>query len=286
MTSAGLYKIVAAHVLYLALTGAGVWLCLRRQGVDPSIAGAIVCCLPALLGLVLVFTSTTDEEQYLMRLAAASLMTPMLLLFWSNSAGLPTSYMLGAGLFHMLCFAGSVVWMGAKTTQVPAVVGVPSVDATTLQSRLLSLAAIEGPLRVWSPAAHEVIVTFLYHSPGRSYRLLLNLDPATQQVRVRERVTGNKASPANDGEKSMRGFGESAFDPARPEAQAGWQIIAQVTPIRQAELTGTPLTWQGSTVAVPAKFAAALDERGVATLLCAVVTRSGWHWKPAFFGSK
>jgi hypothetical protein len=35
-----------------------------------------------------------------------------------------------------------------------------------------------------------------------------------------------------------------------------------------------------------ADFVASLDERGVATLLCAVVTRSGWHWQPAFFGAQ
>lgn len=286
MTSVAPYKIAVAHILYLALTGAGVWLWLRLEGVDPSIVETVICGLPALLGLVLAFTSTNDQEQYVIRLAAASLMTPLLLLFWSNSEGVPTSSMLGAGLLHLLCFVGSVYWLGTRTTQVPAVAGVPSVDATTLQARLLSLAAIRGPLEVSSPAAHQVVVTFRYRSPGRSYRLLLNLDPATQQVRVRERVTGNKASPASDSEKSMRGPGQPAFDPARPDAQAGWRIIAQVTPVRQTDLTATPLTWQGPTVAVPAEFAAALDERGVATLLCAVVTRSGWHWKPAFFGAQ
>lgn len=286
MSSLYLYKIAAVHILYLAMVGAGVRTGLRRNGADLAISDSIVCGLPAILGLALAFTSTSDGVQYVVRLMAAAAFAPILLLFWSMEAGAPTGYALGAGLLHLLLFAGSVLWLGPNTTRVAASNAVPPVDASMLQARLLSLESIGGPLRVTSPAPGEVVVTFLYRSPERSYRVLLNLDPAKGQVRVRERTSANMASPSTQSEKSLRGPGQPHFDPTRPEAQAVSETVAQVTPIRDAELAAMPVTWQGPTALVPAEFAAALDERGVATLLCAAVTRSGWHWQPAFFGAK
>lgn len=287
MNSTGLlYKVAAAHTLYVALVGAGVWLWLRRTGVDPGLGEAIMCGLPALLSVVLTFTSQEDQEQYVVRLLAAAMFTPLLLLFWSNSIGLPIGRMLAAGLLHVLCFAASVLWLGTRTTRVPPAKGVAPVDSTTLHTRLLSLNSIGAPLLVSSPAAGEIVVTFQYRAPERSYRLLLNLDSSQQQVRVRERASSSLAAPASDGEKSMRGVAEPSFDPSRPDAQKVSDRVAQVTLMRPAELAAMPASPQGMAVTMPAGAAAALDERGVATLVCAVVTRSGWRWHPAFFGAQ
>lgn len=287
MNSAGfLYKVAIAHVLYAALAGAGVWLWLRLTGVEAGLTGTLICSLPALLGAVLMFTSQQDQEQYVVRLMAAALFTPILLLFWSNSAGLPMGRMLAAGFVHLLCFAAAVLWIGTRTTRVPPAEGVPAVDGATLQARLLSLNATGAPLSVSNPAAGEVIVVFRYRSPERSYRILLNLDPAKQQVRVRERASASEADPESDRELSMRSLGDPAIDPTRPDAQKVSERVAQVTQMRPAELAAMPATPEGTAVAVPAGVASALDERGVATLVCAVVTRSGWFWQPAFFGAQ
>jgi hypothetical protein len=286
MSSFDLYKIAAFHILYLALAGIGVWTLLRHAGADLAITETVICALPAVLGVVLASTSTSDEEQYVVRLMAAAALVPILLLFWSTSAGAPTGYVLGIGLLHLLLFAGSVLWIGPKATRVSAASGVTPAAAATLQARLLSLGAIGGPLLVSSPASDEVVVTFRYRSPERSYRVLLKLDSIARQARVRERASANMAKPSKDSEKSMRGPVEPYFDPTRPEATAISETVAQLTPIRKAELDAVPATWQGQAVAVPAEFAAALDERGLATLLCAVVTRSGWDWQPVFFGAQ
>ncbi len=98
-----------------------------------------------------------DEEQYLIALAAAAMFAPILLLFWSNSAGLSTGCVLGAGLLHLLVLAGSVLAVDGITT---AMDGVPSVDAATLRALLLSLEGSGGRLPVSSPPAHEVMVVF------------------------------------------------------------------------------------------------------------------------------
>ncbi len=82
------------------------------------------------------------------------------------------------------------------------------------------------------------------------------------------------------------GPAEPSFDPARPAARSVSETLLQVTPIRNAELAAVPVNCQGQTAAVPAEFAAALDERGIATLLCAVIKRSGWHSQAAFFEAK
>lgn len=286
MTSLVLYRIATAHVLYVVLAGAGIWLWLRRSGVDVALAEAAICSLPALLGLVLAFTSAEDQEQYIMRLAAAAMFTTVLLLFWANSAGLSGGHTAIAAALHALCFVGAVLWLGTRTTRVAPAANVTPVDATTLQARLLSLNATGAPLHVSSPTANELIVVFQYPVPDRSYRILLNLDSSAQQVRVRERASSNLATPLTPREKSMRAPGQPALDPTRPQAQKVSELVAQVTIIRPGDLAATQVAWQGTDVAVPAGFAAALDERGVVTLVCAVVTRSGWQWQPAFFGAQ
>jgi hypothetical protein len=41
-----------------------------------------------------------------------------------------------------------------------------------------------------------------------------------------------------------------------------------------------PLQLQSAGALLPAAYLDSLDGEGVLTVLCAVVTRSGWHWQP------
>ncbi|WP_457419210.1 hypothetical protein [Roseateles sp. P5_E7] len=70
---------------WLLLFSGGVLLWLARSGaqVDTWTLGA--CGLPPLLGLALVWRNTADARQYALNMLAATLMLPILLLFWASS---------------------------------------------------------------------------------------------------------------------------------------------------------------------------------------------------------
>lgn len=280
------------HTAYLGTAGTAMWAWLRWVGVDITPTTMVICGLPTLLSIILTFTSMADQEQYMMRLTACSMFTPFLLLFWGISADapalprMPWAYGVGAGLLHIAIFCASILWFGTTTTLIAAEAGVAPVDAETLRDRLMSLNEIGAPLAVSSSSTNELSVSYRFHSSDRSYRVLLNLDPAKHQVRVRERASADGATPETEAERSMRGPADPYFDPTRPEASQVWETTAQVTPVKPAHLKATPTTLRGRQARVPAEFAAALDSRGMLTLLCAVVTRSGWNWQPGFFGAE
>ncbi|MEZ5355884.1 MAG: hypothetical protein R2762_24900 [Bryobacteraceae bacterium] len=288
-----LSKIAAIHTAYLCLVGAMIWGWLRWVGAEITPLTFFVCGLPAVLSLMLAFTSMEDEQQYVVRLMACAMFTPLLLLMWGIGADapalprMPWAYGVGAGLLHIAVFVGSVLWIGTATTVVQAEAGVAPVDVGTLRGRLLSLNRIGGPLSVSEAAsdALEMTVIFRFRSPGRSYRVLLNLDPSEHRVRVRERASAAGSAPETEAEKSMRGIGDPSFDPTRPNASKVSETTAQVTPVKRQALAAMPLTLSGSAAAVPPDVAASLDPEAMLTLLCAVTTRSGWHWQPAFFGA-
>lgn len=292
MAAFELYKIAAIHTVYLALVGGATWAWFRWVGVDVTPMMTLICALPVLLSLALTFTSTADEQQYIIRLAACSMFTPALLLFWAISTDAPAlprwswAYGVSAGLLHMAIFVGSVFWLGTSTTRVAANTGVAPVDIEILHARLLSLNEIGGPLVVSSSSANELTALYRFRSPNRSYRVLLNLDAATHQVRVRERTSADGARPETEAERSMRGPGDPYFDPTRPEARRVSETTAQVTPIKRQQLKATPASLHDRVVEVPSEFAASLDPDGMLTLLCAVATRSGWTWQPGFFGAE
>ena len=283
------------HTLYLVLFGAATWVWLRHGGVEMSALVTAVCFAPAALGLGLTFTSTADFEQYTLRIVACALFTPILLLFWGGSvdAASPASprlvwpFATGASIFHALAFAGTVMWVGTASTQVPAQPNTVAVSAETLLARLRSLSEISGPFDITSPAPHELVIWYRYPTGDeRSLAVLLNLDGEKHQVRVRERESFQGARPKDSAEASMRALGDPVLDPTRPEASRVYGTVAQTRPIKLVSLTANPAILHERSVAVPAGFGAALDETGMVTLLCAVVTRSGWDWQPAFFGAK
>ncbi len=84
----------------------------------------------------------------------------------------------------------------------------------------------------------------------------------------------------------MRGPSDPAFDPARPQANRVYGRTAQTTMIDPVRLAAVPLTFtQRSVATVSPAFLSTLDEEGMMTLLCALVTQSGWKWEPALFAT-
>lgn len=283
--------------LYLALVGAVTWVWLRWYGVEASPVIAVVCALPAVLGAVLARTSTADQRQYVARMLAGMMFAPALLLFWATSLD-PESgvvarpvwpFAVGFCVAHVVCFLGTIFWGGSALTSVPAVTGSPVVSAVQLRARLASLNASATAFEVASgPQIDDVIVVSYRYAPAtpRSHQVLLTLDPKRREVRVRERLGVSGDRPANAEEASMRAPGSAFFDPTRPAAKRVWSSTAQTTQIEPERLSGVPLAFRGDTAVVPAGYAAALDGEGVVTLLCALVTRSGWRWQPVFFAAR
>lgn len=282
-------KIAVVHVAYLALAGLAfaVWL---RWGGETSLVSSAICFLPLLVGIGLAFTSQEDTEQYMMRLMVAAMFLPILLGFWAFSQDKPAGpgriwpYGVGAAVLHAACFAGAILWLGTTTTRVPAVEGVTPVTAETLQARLFSLNEIHGPLDVSRPGTEGMEVVYRFKTTERSHRVLLTFDSETRAVRVKERLSTRDAKPVTDAERSLRGPGDPYFDPTRPEAQKVMSLVAQASTIKKEWLAAMPLTLAGRTATVPAEKAARLDQDGMITLLCKVVTQSGWNWEPGFFG--
>lgn len=280
--------------LYLALIGAVTWLWLRWYGVEASPGIAVVCALPAVLGAVLARTSTADQRQYVARVLACMMFTPALLLFWATSldpeAGAIARpvwpFATGLIVAHVLCFVGTIFWGGSALTAVPPSPGAHRVSATQLRARLSSLNAAAAAFEVASgpKSADPIIVSYRYDpATPRSHQVLLTLDSKRHEVRVRERVGVAGDRPANAEEASMRMPGSPFFDPTRPSADRVWSNTAQTTQLESSRLAEVPLRFSGDTAVLPADYLTALDGEGMVTLLCVLVTRSGWRWQPVFF---
>ena len=195
----------------------------------------------------------------------------------------------GAAVVHVLFFAGLTFWGGSALTQVPAQAGSASVSADTLSERLGSLARASDRLIVSKTDEHALLFEAPAEaSPGsrRSHRIALRLDAANRTVLVEERLTASGAAPIDDDEASMGDFGESAFDGARPDAQRVWSSTWQARMIEPARLAGVPMQLNSTSALLPASYLDSLDGEGVLTVLCAVVTRSGWHWQPRLFARR
>ena len=102
-------------------------------------------------------------------------------------------------------------------------------------------------------------------------------------VRVRELLGASGAAPRDADEASMRSIGDAAFDPARPDAQRISSRTAQASMIDPARLQATRLVLRdGQAGPVPeARARTAADPDALVTLLCALVTRSGYAWQPS-----
>ena len=238
-------------------------------------------------GADLLELRSRDKASGLARLAAQQVPAPEAapLASATASATAPAGrpqwpFYVGACTFHLLFFAGLVVWGGSALTQVPALAGTVAVAPHALSERLCSLVRVSDRLIVSKPEADSLL--FEVRIAGkRSHKITLRLDAGKLAVQVGEKVAANGAAPIDDDEASMGDFGESAFDASRPDAQHVWSTIWQATMIEPSRLTGVPLQLQPSSVLLPATYLDSLDGEGVLTVLCAIVTRSGWHWQPS-----
>ena len=280
-------------VAYLMLFGALLWLWLDRSGVQASWLDTTICFAPAVVGVVLGRTSTADQKQYIARILACVSFLPILLLFWGTSLdpALPMPerlvwpFAVGAALGHAVAFVGLIFWGGSYVTAVPAAVGVTPASADDLRARLLSLNQAGAPFDVASQAVGEVLVSLRFARGGsRGHQLMLKFDSKRHLVKVREKLTASMARPGSEDEASMQGPAETYFDPTRPNASHVSGTTLQTSTIDPQRLAALPLRLFGQTVELPDDFAASLDANGMVTLLCAVVTRSGWGWQPVFFG--
>lgn len=283
------YWFAGVHVAYVMLFCAAVWLWLKSCGAALTAVPTAICFLPAALCGALAFTSTEDFEQYLMRLGACAMFTPVLLLFWASSDDSQerSMWMVGvaAGVLHLAAFAGSIYYFGTRLTRVPASADVAAVDLETLRARLSAIGGTHAPFDTQVSASGELTASYRFVSgEPRKHLALLTFDAEHHAVRVRERLSENLARPKDESERSMRSFGDKAFDPTRPDANYVSASVAQTTRIKPDRLSAVPLQMAGPSASVPSAFAAELDGEGMLTVLCAVVTRSGWHWQPAFFG--
>ena len=155
--------------------------------------------------------------------------------------------------------------------------------AALLVQRLQSLAAAGVPLDVTAGAAPgEWAVALRLAEAERAHRVLLQIDERTHTVRVRERLGASGAAPCNADEACMRCIGDPAFDPTRPDAQRISSRVAQASMIDPARLQATRLVLRdGQAEPAPQAVAAtAADPDALVTLLCALVTRSGYAWQP------
>jgi len=188
-------------------------------------------------------------------------------------------------LLHAAVFVGAIAWFAAAVTRVEAAAGYPPVPPTLLVQRLQSLAAAGVPFDVTAGAARgEWVVTLRLVEAERAHRVLLQIDERTHSVRVRERLGARGAAPRNADEASLRSLGDPAFDPTRPDAQRVSACVAQASMIDPARLQATRLVLRDGQ-AEPSTNALArttADPDAVITLLCALVTRSGYAWQPRF----
>jgi hypothetical protein len=277
----------AAAVAYLILFSGVVGLWLEGYAGSVATADGLVLALPALLGLVLAMTSTGDPRQYVARVLAAMMFAPILLLFWATSfaPALHSSaqpvwpFALAAAVGHAGAFVATILLGGVLLTRVPALRGSSVLAAADLRARLLALDGLTPATTAVGDDADGVLVA--WHAASgeeRRHEIRLSIDAARRRVRVRERLVAAGAAPATAADASLRAPGEDRFDPARPRAQAVSGVTWQTTLIDPARL-GELLPVVDARVLPPA---AAGDGEALVTLLCALVTRSGWDWRPEF----
>ncbi|WP_394479300.1 hypothetical protein [Roseateles sp. LYH14W] len=185
---------------------------------------------------------------------------------------------------HGLAFVALIAWAGSHTTRVPALQGAAVATPDELRARLLSLGAFDfTEIDVDGAPALRIDA-----SPGkrRTHHITLHIDAGSGTVRVHEKLGVDGDAPMDAAEASLRGPGDELFDVARPAAQKVWSSTLQATMVEPSRLAAVPLQLQHRHAALPADYAARLDGEGVLTALCAVVTRSGWHWQPRLFGRR
>ena len=199
----------------------------------------------------------------------------------SGSARWP--FFVSAAAVHALCFVAMIAWAGSATTRIAAAPGIAPVAAHALQQRLGSIARDVPTLQLTQPGAQTLRIECLL-GERRSHLITLTLDEAAHRVQVAEKIAVRGDAPCDADEARMDSFADSTLDPSRPDAQRVWSSTRQATMIEPQRLAAVPLQLQANTARFPAAYVASLDAEGVLTALCAIVTRSGWHWQPRLIG--
>lgn len=196
---------------------------------------------------------------------------------------------LGFCLVHLLCFLGFVLWAGSRTTRVGAEVGRATLTPPLLDASLRSLNEAGLPLRVEAQGAGQWQVEHLGPDPARSHRLLLRLDARRRRLLVREIASASAATPVNEDEARMGSIADEDYrGAARPSAQQIWGKAIQTTLIEPERLGAlrASLRLREGRAELTASCRDPLDGDGMVTLLCALVTRCGYHWQPVFWWPK
>jgi hypothetical protein len=283
-------------VAQLALMGGLAWTWLASAGARPGLLEALICTAPVVLALRLGFTSQADRQQYVARLLACAAMLPILLMMWAGAQDTPAAtaeaapwvrrpwiFFAAFALLHAAVFVAAVAWLARAVTRVEAARRAMPVPAPVLVQRLRSLAAAGVPFTLAADAKPgEWVATLRLAEGARSHRVLLEIDEPGRTVRVRERLGASGAAPCSCEEASLRTLGEPICDPTRPQAQKVSSRVAQATMIDPEQLEATRLVLQDGRAepAPQAAGATAEDPDAVITLLCALVTRSGYAWQP------
>ncbi len=187
---------------------------------------------------------------------------------------------------HTLVFIALVAWGGSHTTRVPAQRGAPVATPEQLQARLLSLGRPGGPFEISEvPAADGATALRVDASPDphRTHQITLRLDATRGCVHVHEKLRVNGDAPHAEAACSSQD-GSDWHSAAGPDAQYVWTSTWQATLIEPTRLSAVPLMVHAQHAELPRRHAATLDSKGVLTVLCALVTRSGWHWQPRLWG--
>jgi hypothetical protein len=293
---APLGRIPVFAVAQLALMGGLAWTWLATAGARPGVLEALVCTAPAVLALRLGATSQADRQQYVARLLACAAMLPILLMMWAGAQDTPAPtpemapwvrhpwiFFTTFAVLHATIFVAAIAWLARAVTRVEAARHAAWVPAAVLAQRLQSLAAAGVPCTVTAgERPGEWTVALRLAAAERSHRVLLKIDEPGRTVRVRERLGASGAAPCGCEEASLRTLGEPICDPTRPEAQKISSRVAQATMIDPARLQATRLVLRDGIAepAAQAPSATAPDPDAVVTLLCALVTRSGYAWQP------
>lgn len=252
---------------------------LRLSG--PGVGGTLV--MVEQHGPDLLELRAPDRASALARLAAQRVAPPQ-----PTPASTPIAqwpFYTGMALGHALVFVALILWAGAHLTRVPALAGVPVATADELRARLMSLARPAGPFDITAPAPQALRVQASRH-PLRSHHITLQLDAAAHAVHVHEALSIRGDAPRDADEASLRHVGDDLLDASRPDARQLWSSVRQATLIVPSRLAAVPLRLQPGQAALPADYAATLDGEGQLTALCALVTRSGWHWQPRLLGRR
>ena len=283
-------------VVQLTLMGGLAWYWLASARAEHGLLEALICAAPAVLALRLGFTSQADRQQYVARLLACAAMLPILLMMWAGAQDTPAAtpdaalwvrhpwiFFTGFAVLHAAIFVAAIAWLARAVTRVEAARRAAPVPAAVLVQRLHALAAAGVPFTLAAGAnpAEWTVALRLAEAEG-THRVLLKIDEPGRTVRVRERLGASGAAPCNCEEASMRTLGEPICDPTRPQAQKISSRVAQATMIDPARLQATRLYLHDDHAepAPQAVSATASDPDAVVTLLCALVTRSGYAWQP------